>query len=340
MNKPHNFTVSIYGIGNFGFALLKHFDNKKDDKINIQAFDRNKDLVINLEKNREHLFFHKNIKISSRVNFCDSPESLITNSDILILAVSSDATRQILKIVKEFAPKKGLMIVNTAKALENHSGKRLSEIAEEELKGINYSYSLIAGGTIAKDLFRHEPLGMDMASQDFNQAKFLAEIFSSENLNVYPTDDLIGVEYASALKNVVSILAGIINGLGLSYGSETHVISRTAELISKACTDELGAKEKTFTIGGQSWGNDLWMSCTGKTRNREFGIMVGKGTPVADALAQMAEQNKIVEGINTIRIINKIKPLAKIPPIALLYDLIVKKNIEYSTLKKRIFENL
>ena len=339
MYKSDSLTISIYGIGNFGFALLKHLDRKNSG--NIKAFDRNEKLIENLRTRRRHLRFHKDVKVSSKINFCNNSKDLLQDSDILLLAVHSDATREVLNNIKKYLPpERKIMIVNTAKALDNHSGRRLSEIAQEELHDANYSYSLLAGGTIAKDLFKHEPLGMDLASKNIDEARFLADIFSSDNLKVYPSSDLIGVEYASALKNVISILAGIISGLGLSYGSETHVISRTAELIAEACVSDLGADKQTFSIGSQSWGNDLWMSCTGKTRNREFGTLIGKGKPVSQALETMAGQDKIVEGINTIRVLDKIEPFMQVAPIHLLYDLIIEQKINHEIFKKQIFNSL
>jgi glycerol-3-phosphate dehydrogenase (NAD(P)+) len=166
-----------------------------------------------------------------------------------------------------------------------------------------YFYSVLAGRTIASDLFSHEPLGADIACTDCNTCVKLADLFNSETLNVYATDDVKGVEYAGAFKNVIAIFAGIVSGLGLSYGSETHFISRASGNIKNLCVRKLGAQEKTFSMESQSWGNDYWMSCTGNTRNRQYGILIGRGNSPSEALEIMKKERKSVEGVNTLKVL-------------------------------------
>lgn len=310
--------VSIYGIGNFGYALLKHLDKKDSRDFVLQAYDRDKELINFLDKNREHAYFHKGQKVSVRIAFAKNPAELLANCDILILAVTSNAVKTVLKNIKQHINKK-IIIVNTAKALDWDSGQRISEIADEELKGKNYNYALLSGGTIAKDLFNHEPLGASIACEDKKILTDLAKLFSSNNLFIYPTTDVIGAEYASAFKNVVSILAGITKGLGFPYGAETHIISRAAAEVEDLVVKKLGGQKKTFSMGSQCWGNDLWMSCTGNTRNREFGILIGQGVDMKTALKNMKKENKTVEGINTIKILHKIKNINDYYILSLIY---------------------
>lgn len=310
--------VSIYGIGNFGYALLKHLDKKDSKDFFLEAYDRNKKLVDFLDKNREHAYFHKGQKVSARIAFAKNPAELLANCDILILAVTSNAVKTVLKNIKQYINKK-IIIVNTAKALDWDSGQRISEIADEELKGKNYNYALLSGGTIAKDLFDNEPLGASLACANKKILKELNFLFKSGSLFIYPTTDLAGVEYASAFKNVISILAGITNGLGFSYGAETHIISRAAAEVEDLTVKKLGGNKKTFAMGSQCWGNDLWMSCTGNTRNREFGILIGQGVGVKAALKIMKKENKTVEGINTVKILHKIKNINDYYILSLIY---------------------
>jgi len=301
--------VSVYGVGNFGFALLKHLSKKIDIEKNfvLYAHDRNKKLIDHLRRKRKHTIHHRNIKISNDVIFTNNIQEFMDNADVLILAVTSNAIREVITNLKSYINKE-LIILNTAKAIDATTGERFSVIISKYLKDINYPFSvaMLAGGTIAKDLFCHEPLGVDIASENKKALSILKNIFVADNLNIYTTTDIIGVEYAAAFKNVVSIFAGIIKGLDFSYGSETHMISRAANEVKKLVTTRLGGKSKTFSIGSQCWGNDMWMSCTGNTRNREFGILLGKGYKTKDALEEMNRKNKTVEGINTVMVIKKI----------------------------------
>ena len=300
--------IAVYGIGNFGFALLRHLSKKSDDRnFALYAYDRDINLMNHLKSKREHLKHHKGIKISDSVIYATNIQELINNTDILVIAVTSDAIKQIISDLKPYI-NKDLIILNTAKALDVRTGARLSKVISDGLKDINHSFSvaMLAGGTIAHDLFNHEPLGVDIASEDEKTLKVLRDIFTSDNLNVYTTTDLKGVEYAAAFKNVIAILAGVISGLGFSYGSETHMISRAAGEVKKLVVTKFGAEESTFSIESQCWGNDLWMSCTGNSRNREFGILLGKGYRTEEALQKMKKKNKTIEGINTSRVIKKL----------------------------------
>ncbi|MFA6272558.1 MAG: NAD(P)H-dependent glycerol-3-phosphate dehydrogenase [Patescibacteria group bacterium] len=337
MNKDDKkIKIAIYGLGNFGYAFLKHFDRKHTDLL-IYGFDRDKKLIEHLKKDRTHLSLYQEYRVSKDVIFADSMKELLDDCDILVLAAPSHATREVIKKIKPYLPN-DIIIVNTSKALDYQTGGRLSEIIYKELRGMNYQYALFAGGTIAADLFRHEPLGATMACGDQKTLTRLIKVFESTNLRVYPSSDLSGVEYASAFKNVVSILAGIIKGMGFSYGSETHIITVIAAELENIVTGHLGGKKATFSMKSQAWSNDLWMSCTGSTRNREFGILLGKGVTPDIAILRMKKLGKTVEGINTISILNKIVPLADYPLLKFLHSLIVKKNIKVEAIRDIIFK--
>ena len=329
-------TVAIYGIGNFGYAFLKHLENKRSQYFTIRAYDRNQELIQKLQTARSHLYFHKSVRIGKSVNFVKSPEQLLANADVLILAVASNATREVLTDIRPILEQKTVLL-NTAKALDYETGERLSEIAAG-IASPNI-YAAVAGGTIAKDLFKHEPLGVDVACKDNSTLNSLVSIVESNNLTVRPTQDLAGVEYASSFKNVVSIFAGIVKGLGFSYGAETHLISHLAQSIGDFFINNYGVDKQTFGIGSQCWGNDLWMSCTGPTRNREFGILLGKGTTPHNAIDAMSTARKTVEGINTVRILKKIPGIIEIPELNLLYRLIVSGDISIADLRKHLLTN-
>lgn len=336
-NNSKKIKISIYGLGNFGYAFLKHFDRKRES-MTIYGYDHNKKLVEHLQKYRTHLTLYHEFKASNEIVFSSNIKDLLADCDILVLAAPSQATREVIRRVKPYLPA-GIMIVNTSKALDYQTGHRLSEIIRKELKGLNYHYALFAGGTIAADLFRHEPLGATMAGTDKKSLNKLIKVFKSSNLHIYPSYDLAGVEYASAFKNVVSILAGIIKGMGFSYGSETHIITIIADEIESIITGHLGGKKDTFSMKSQAWSNDLWMSCTGSTRNREFGILLGKGITVKEAIKSMQKRGKTIEGINTIATLNKIITLGDYPLLKFLYRLIVKKEIKVDVIKDIIFKS-
>ena len=333
--------IAVLGVGYFGYAILKHFDQKHkkhDGDFEISAYDVDPRLMDNLEIKRKHLYLFKSTKLSGLISFKKDLKEAVRGAEIIILAVDSKATRMVLKEVKKYLLRP-VILVNVAKALDYETGKRLSEVAQEVLGAKLKSYACFAGGTIAKDLFKHESLGANIACTDKKVLEDLADIFSSDNLFIYPTLDLEGTEYAAAFKNAVAILAGITKGLGFSYGSETHIISRAGHEVEKLIKEKFSAQKETFSLGSQCWGNDLLMSCTGDTRNRKFGIEIGEGCSVGKALKKMKKEHKTVEGVKTISVLDKICDLEEFPTLNLLSNLL-KEKISLKTFKESIFVNI
>ncbi len=306
--------IGLYGVGHFGYAMLRHLQRKTPGEISLVAFDRDPEVRRSLREERRHPYHTPDsgdttpaapASVKPEVKIADSVGELVADLDALVLAVTSDSTREVVANIARGSWARPLTLVNTAKALDFQTGRRLSEIVAESLAGTgrSYTYAMLAGGTIASDLMLSEPLGMTISCADAAALPALRRLFASRNLWVEATTDLAGVEYAGAFKNVVAICAGMVRGLGHSYGSVTHLISRLAREIEDFCVHRLGADRATFSAGSQCWGSDLWMSCTGKTRNQALGRLLGRGLSLDDANAAMAERHKTVEGVQTLRAI-------------------------------------
>lgn len=294
--------IGILGSGRFGFVIARHLGRKyiEDSNMSILVYDRNAELIKHLNKYRTHLYHFTDKKIPKSVSFTNNEIEAVENSNIVILAVTSQSVRGMIRNVKPHL-RDNVVILNTAKALEMKTAKTFSEVIKEELDKISIEYEVakLSGGTFAEDLLNGNPVGADIACDNPKTLKNLLDIFRGDNLCVYGNTDLIGVEYSGAFKNVIAILAGIINGLGLPYGSETHMISRAAK-DAKLIAVAFGSKMHTFSMESQCWGNDLWMSCTGKSRNREFGVLIGNGLSPKVALKKMEKEHKLVEGYYTV----------------------------------------
>jgi glycerol-3-phosphate dehydrogenase (NAD(P)+) len=332
--------IAIYGIGNFGYALLRHLcqTDKFKTVYQLYAYDTDRQLIESLRHKRVHTLHHRNVKLPEGIIFAENPQQLLDKADILVLAVTSTAIKDVLTQIRPFINQK-LIILNTAKSLDIETGQRYSLVIARMLAGVEYPFStaMLAGGTIAYDLFKHEPLGIDIASENKRALKVLKEIFATDNLKVSVTTDLSGVEYAAAFKNVISIMAGIIKGLGLPYGSQTFIISKAADEVKNLVIDQLGGRVETFSIGSQCWGNDLWMSCTSNTRNREFGILLGKGNSVEAAIAQMKSSNKTIEGIHTIAALrNILKENPRYPILRKIIEIVYERQPARETFFKML----
>lgn len=300
--------VGVYGTGHFGYALLHHLEHKAGSQIELKAYDRNPQIRASLATQRQHPLYESGSLLAEHVRIVDSVAELMDGLEILILAVTSISMREVSARIAAEPWTSPLTIVNTAKALDYQTGRRLSEIVAEVISNPSQpvTYAALAGGTIAGELLSQNPLGMTIACLDRGKLGELKWLFGSPNMWVEVTTDLVGVEHAGAFKNVIAICAGMVRGLGFSYGAETHLISRMAQEAEKFCIGCLGAAPETFSIGSQCWGSDLWMSCTGSSRNRALGELLGEGQSLQEANEQMAAQQKTVEGVQTLRALDAI----------------------------------
>ena len=317
--------IGVVGTGMFGFALARYLGKKyeRDKTIEIMAYDRNRELIKYLREFRVHPYHFKDKKLPNNVKLTDSKKELAEGSEIIVMAIPSQAIRETVREMKSYL-EDGVVILNTAKALEIGTAKTFSEVISEELGNtLGYTLAKLSGGTFAQDIVNDAPLGADIACPNKGTLKKLQIIFHSKTLRVYPNTDLLGVEYAGAFKNVIAILAGVVNGLELPYGSETHLISRASKE-AKEIAVKLGAKPHTFSMESQCWGNDLWMSCTGKSRNREFGKLIGIGYSPEEALKKMEKDRKLVEGYYTVKTIPKLceKTGVKAPILNEIYKIV------------------
>jgi glycerol-3-phosphate dehydrogenase len=183
--------------------------------------------------------------------------------------------------------------------MEAKTGKRASQIIEEDVEG-RFVNGILSGGMIAREVTLGNPLCAEVAFADIEIAKKVGEFLSSESLRLDPTTDLLGVEYAGILKNVVAVGAGIFDGAGYQESSKSACISYLAGEAKRVAL-KLGADKETFLPGRQAWLGDLLATCFGASRNLEFGYLLGKGYEAENVIEIMQKQNKSVEGYLTIK---------------------------------------
>ncbi len=316
--------VLVYGLGNFGYALLKHLDRYRTNDYRIAAFDRDPAVMRRLRRYRQHTRINPTHYISPAIILPQTAAELFPQADIIILAVTSQSIPEIIDQFNGYAhSKKPILLINSAKALATESGERLEVVIARSFRHA-YRYAYLAGGTIAEDLYNSYPLGATIASTSRVAAREAKHLLAAPTFRLYPTSDVAGAEYCAAFKNVVSIFAGIVAGLGWPYGSETYFISRFSREVERFVIKELKGRPTTFSMDSQCWGNDLWMSCTGKTRNRAFGVLLGKGASVRQALLRMPKGKRTVEGLTTLSVLPRLcADCTKYPFLSTMIDIVV-----------------
>ncbi len=216
----------------------------------------------------------------------------MAGAELVVSAVPCQFMRGIWMRLKPHLPA-GVPIVSTTKGIENKTLLRPTEILGEIL-GKSHPLAVLSGPTIADELARKLPATATAASADTALAKHIQQTFTTPMFRVYTNNDVIGVELAGAMKNVIAIAAGIIDGIGAGDNAKAALLSRGLAEIERLGV-ALGAKDKTFS--GLSGLGDLVTTCVSpKGRNRSFGERIGKGVSAQESLAAT---HSVVEGAAT-----------------------------------------
>jgi len=185
-------------------------------------------------------------------------------------------------------------ILSGTKGIENTSLDRMSEISAAVLGEAMRSFGVLSGPTFALEAARGDPTAAVVASRSDDLAHAVQSAFSGATFRVYRTDDVVGVELAGSLKNVIAIAAGVVEGLGLGSNTNAALITRGLHEITKLGI-AVGGKLETFA--GLAGMGDLVLTCTGSlSRNRKVGVALGRGMTLQHILSETRE---VAEGVRT-----------------------------------------
>lgn len=212
-------------------------------------------------------------------------------ADLIVMAVPSFAVSSTAESLSH-AIRPGTPIVNVGKGLDaKHGYCRFSETIRAAV-GEGHPIVALTGPTHAEEVGRGVPTAILAASEDAAAAELTQHIFmNTVNFRVYTSNDIVGAELGGAFKNIIALGAGISDGLGLGDNSKAAFMTRGLTEIARLGV-RLGAKQETFA--GLSGVGDLIVTCCSMhSRNRRAGILIGKGTPVKEALEEIGA---VVEG--------------------------------------------
>ena len=187
------------------------------------------------------------------------------------------------------------MVICATKGIEQGSGQRMSELLAEEIPEIAAQMAVLSGPNLAREVVRDLPTSTVIASADDAVARRAQQLLNSQTFRVYTNSDVIGVELGGALKNVIAIGAGVIDGLGLGDNAKAGFLTRgLAEMTRLGVA--AGAQPLTF-MGNAGLGDLLATASSGLSRNHRVGIAMAQGQLLADALDGLG--GEVAEGVPT-----------------------------------------
>jgi glycerol-3-phosphate dehydrogenase (NAD(P)+) len=283
--------VAVIGAGAWGTTLADLLARKP---VSVTIWAREPEVVESINTAHANQAFLPNSPLAPALEATGDLSAGARDADVIVCAVPSHAVRPVMSEVAA-AVRGTPLVVSVSKGLEPVGQERLSTVLTQVF-GPSTPVAVLSGPSFAQEVYQRQPTAVVAAARDHAVACRAQEVFSTQTFRVYSHTDVIGVELAGALKNVIALAAGMAEGLGLGYNPRAALITRgLAELTRLGVA--LGADALTFA--GLAGLGDLVLTATGGlSRNRSLGVELGQGRRLEDLLAT---RRTVAEGVTTAR---------------------------------------
>ena len=285
--------ISVIGAGAWGTALA-HLLATKGLSIRLWAYES--EVVESIQTQRENSWYLPGVVLPNSIQAMSNLSDCIQGTDLIILAVPSHTMANMVTQLRPFL-KHTRPITIASKGIEENTLQLMSEVVESHLPEAWHTWlTVLSGPSFAAEVCRWKPTTILLAGRDFNLVNRLQQVFLTPQFRVYAGRDMVGAQLGGALKNVMAIAAGIVDGLDLGANARAALITRgLAEMIRLGRA--MGADTSTFY--GLSGLGDLVLTSTGTlSRNYQVGFQLAKGI---DRATLSASTRTVAEGINTSR---------------------------------------
>jgi glycerol-3-phosphate dehydrogenase (NAD(P)+) len=281
--------IAVIGAGSWGTALSVHLARLGHG---VRLWVREPEVVAQIRGERVNGAFLPGIPLPESIVACDSLDEAVAGIALVVVVTPSHGTREVLRAAAPHLHPSAV-IVSATKGLEVGTLLRATEVIRQEA-GPAHPVVALSGPSFAREVALELPTAVCAASVDRAAAELVQSEFRGRSFRLYTTDDVVGVEIGAAVKNVIAIAAGVVEGLGLGHNAMAGLITRGLAEISRLAHALGGRRE---TLAGLTGLGDLVLTCTGAlSRNRQFGIELGRGRSASDILGTM---QMVAEGVKT-----------------------------------------
>ena len=280
-------TVGVVGAGAWGTALAT-VANRAGRKVVVWA--RETEVAEAIRTNNENTVFLPGIKLDPAITATNSYAELEA-ADALLLVAPAQATRAVAEALASHVARETPVVI-CAKGIEQGTGALLSEVLSGTLP--HAQVSVLSGPSFAADVANGLPTAVTLASTSMDAARRLADALAIPSFRPYMSDDVVGAQVGGALKNVLAIACGIVEGKGFGASARAALTARAFAELQRFGVAQ-GAKAET--LGGLSGLGDLILTCnSAQSRNMSLGLALGQGRTMEEVLA---ERNSVSEGVHT-----------------------------------------
>jgi glycerol-3-phosphate dehydrogenase (NAD(P)+) len=283
--------ITIIGAGSWGTALSLTLANL-GHHVRLWAYE--KEVAESVRARHENELFMPGVRLPEAVLPTNDLHAALQGAEIVVTVMPSHVCRSLYEQMLPFLGSE-MIFVSATKGLDTERLMRMSEVLRSVVRQrFSPQLSVLSGPSFAREVTRGDPTALVAASEDREVAQLIQREFSSRTLRLYTSSDVVGVELGGAVKNVIAIAAGVVEGLGLGHNPTAALITRgLAEMTRLACA--CGAQRET--LAGLAGMGDLVLTCTGDlSRNRSVGVELGKGRKLAEIIGPM---RMVAEGVKT-----------------------------------------
>lgn len=311
MKKIAMIGTGAYGLG-VSIALLK-----KNESITMWVENEEKAKFLNNNKKNANIL--PNIEIPENIIFTNDLNEVISNTNIVFIAVAAKFIDSVAKDLSKLNIKNKHFCI-LSKGIEQNTCEFVIDVFKRYVKTKNVS--VISGPSFAIDMAKGEPVGLTIASKNNKTMLAIKRVLASDTVKLRISNDIIGVELCGSIKNVIAIASGILEGLGYTESTRSFLITESLHDI-KSLIYGLGGKKKTI-LSYAGVGDLLLTATSSKSRNYTYGILIGKKNYT---MAEDYLKNNTVEGYYTLKSIYTLIKRKKInmPIINLIYEIIINK---------------
>jgi glycerol-3-phosphate dehydrogenase (NAD(P)+) len=280
--------IAVVGGGSWGTALAAHLVRCGHE---VRLWLLEPDVANAIRTRHENSAYLPGVALPSDLGATTRLDEAVAGSELVLIVVPSEFCRGIYRQLRPLVTR-DTVLVSATKGIELDSLLRMSEVAEQEMPGARLA--VLSGPSFAFEVAREQPTALVAAAREIPTAERIQQALSNRALRVYASSDVVGVELGGALKNVIAIAAGIVDGLGLGHNAAAALMTRGLAEITRLAV-ACGARPET--LAGLAGLGDLVLTCTGGlSRNRSVGraVATGEATSVALAGGRM-----VAEGVRT-----------------------------------------
>lgn len=280
--------VAVLGAGSWGTALAVHLARVGHD---VHLWARDEALAAEIRVRRSNPVYLPGVALPASVCVSSSVEQALADAAFVVSAIPSHGCRAVMRLA---APHlcHDTIVVSAAKGLEPETMLRMSEVVGEEVG--EHAVVALSGPSFAMEVAHQRPTAVLVASAKGAATALVQAEFRGPHFRLYGSSDVIGVEIGGAMKNVIAIAAGVVEGLGLGQNALAALITRGLAEVTRLACSAGGQRETTAGLSGLG---DLVLTCTGSlSRNRQVGLELAHGRSLVDILASM---KMVAEGVKT-----------------------------------------